>query len=82
LKVSTKVVKDGEVGGFKVEKAKEVLPTQRGKCILCGEEGRIRYFVACKLPKPAVLCDDDYLIIRAKLEDFLLKTYGRILNES
>ena len=32
--------------------------------------------------KDAVLCDDDYLIIRAKLEDFLLKTYGRILNES
>ena len=78
MKVSTKTVKgeDYEV------KPKKVLETQKGKCVICGEEGKIRYFVAAKLPKPAVLCDDDYLIIRAKLEDFLLKTYGRILNES
>jgi len=73
MKVSTKVVKDGEVEGFKVEKAKEVLPTQKGRCEICGREGKIRYFVAAKLPKPMVLCDRDYIILRAHLEVYLKK---------
>ena len=70
MKVSTKTVKgeDYEV------KPKKVLETQKGKCEICGREGKIRYFVAAKLPKPIYLCDRDYLILRARLEVYL-KTY-------
>ena len=67
MKVSTKTVKFEE--GVKVEKT--VLETQKGKCEICGREGKIRYFVAAKLPKPIYLCDRDYLILRARLEVYL-----------
>lgn len=52
-------------------------PSVRGFCEIeeavgpCLNGGRIRYFVAVKLPRPTVMCDDHYLWLRSILEDRL-----------
>jgi len=52
------------------------LLSETGRCELCGEPGRTRYFLACKLDKIRFLCDGHYLQIREKLEKTLKKTLG------
>jgi len=49
-----------------------IVPTTLGACRFCGKGGRVRYFVAAKLPKILHLCDGDYLRIRDRLERCLI----------
>ena len=52
-------------------------PSVRGPCEAvdvvgpCLKEGRVRYFVAVKLPRTMHLCDDHYLWLRRRLERWL-----------
>lgn len=60
------------IKGALIRKARvATIPSQKGGCEVCSEDGRVRYFVAAKLPRFLYLCDDDYLRIRDKLEQAL-----------
>jgi hypothetical protein len=48
------------------------LPSERGSCELCGNLGHTRFFIAVKLDKIRILCDDDYRRLRCRLEELLL----------
>jgi hypothetical protein len=49
------------------------LPSRMGPCEVCRRKGEVRYFVAAKLPRHVHLCNEDYLVIRGKLEKDLAK---------
>ena len=58
-------------GGIKTVLLRKIggeLPTVQGPCEACNKDGRVRYFVAAKLPKPTYLCDNCYKGIRERLE--------------
>ena len=48
-----------------------MLPTERGACEGCGKPGHTRFFIAVKLDKICVICDDDYRQLRSRLEETL-----------
>jgi len=50
-----------------------VLPSIEGSCefFRCVRDGRIRYFVAAKLPWPIHMCDEHYRRVRDALEEAL-----------
>jgi len=48
-------------------------PSKQGRCVVCGKPGIRRYMIACDLPQPTVLCDEDYKEIRRQLKTALQK---------
>ena len=51
----------------------DILPTLQGECEVDLVDGRLRWFVAAKLPRPMHLCDNHYLQIRDALEKALIQ---------
>ena len=53
--------------------------TDKGPCQLGdNEEGKVRYFIAAKPPRYAILCDKDYMMIRERLEKTLAKIWEEL----
>jgi len=59
------------IKGLLIRKA-TVVPSKLGLCEVCKGSGRVRYFVAAKLPRILNLCDKNYLRIRDRLEKSLI----------
>ena len=54
------------------------LPTDRGTCRLGNKLGHIRYFIAVKPPRYAILCDKHYMKIRERLEKTLAEIWEEL----
>lgn len=59
------------IKGWMLRKFKREAVPDKGQCKICGESGRVHYFVAAKLPRILHLCDRDYMLLRVKLEAYL-----------
>lgn len=67
--------------GIKVfmEKRCGRLETDKGPCELGStDEGRVRYFIAAKPPRYAILCNEHYMMLRERLEKTLAEIWEEL----